>query len=117
MTDQPIGFTLTYRGRSPEGLSSLNCVNRTKPGHSRQAVQAFLCYKGIVMGINVQREKVPEGSELSHMDEYLFNNGEFFANCEWGNRDNRDCYYLKKGCTGCMIKAGRKEVVISKTYM
>jgi len=41
LTDQPIGFTLTYRGRSPEGLSSLNCVNSTKPGHSRQAAQAF----------------------------------------------------------------------------
>lgn len=50
--------------------------------------------------ITVPREKAPK--ELSFLKAYQFFNGYYPANCET-SEPNSQCYYLEKGCIGCLI--------------
>lgn len=67
------------------------------------------------MGVKIKMplEKIPD----IDIDDYIYffnlwwpeivnNNSCYFRNCEWPDLFNRDCYYLKKGCEGCLLKAG-----------
>ncbi len=52
-------------------------------------------------GLNVPKEKVP--SILLYKNEIIYNDGYQWANCETVYR-NSNCYYISRGCTGCLIK-------------
>ena len=52
-------------------------------------------------GLNVPKEKAPES--LSFLHEHTHNDGYYWANCETAAL-NSNCYYISKGCTGCMTK-------------
>ena len=51
-------------------------------------------------GMNVPKEKAP--LSMLYFDEHVYNDGYIFANCEWPDRLNKDCYYISKERTGCM---------------
>ena len=56
-------------------------------------------------GLNVPREKAPEA--LSFLHEHTHNDGYYWANCETA-MNNRNCFYIQKGCTGCLIHQNRE---------
>jgi len=50
-------------------------------------------------GLNVPKRKAPNTPHF--MNEYEYNNGYYFAECERDNGNIKICVYLKFGCTGC----------------
>lgn len=46
------------------------------------------------MGLNVKKEEVPMW--MMFLEEHVYNEGYYFANCEWPDRLNKNCYYLDR---------------------
>ena len=49
--------------------------------------------------LNVEPINAP--NDLDHIQEYICNDGFYFAECAWPFRKNHKCEYLKHDCTGC----------------
>jgi hypothetical protein len=52
--------------------------------------------------MNVKKEKIYRDLLSWHINEFIFNDGYYYANCEW-DKENSKCYYIDKGCTDCKI--------------
>ncbi len=46
--------------------------------------------------------KVKAPNTFGYLNEYIYNDGYYFANCSYPTMLNSNCYYLKNGCTGCL---------------
>ncbi len=52
-----------------------------------------------IIMLNIPKEMAP--NTMIHANEYYYNDGYYFSNCNT-SMPNSECHYLEKGCTGCL---------------